>query len=446
VNVPQSTPAAEPVLSLDKVGAGFGERVVLVDIDLEMPPTGMTVIMGPSSVGKSTLLRLICGVAQQSANLKWWGEMRYRGLLAGEYGWPSLVGQDARLLVATVRENLLGSLPRRSEKTPIEQNQMLGGLLGELGAADLLERLDEAVIELDLVDQRRIAILRQVLSDPAVLCADEPCTGLDENDVNPLMDLLRRCARERAVLLASHHQASTRSHADRVVLLASGRIQEDAPSGEFFNQPRSDAAREFIDRGTCDSVSPDATPEMLDESIAPPPPLPETARTAMSAWAGPRGFVWLEKGRLAGTPKPGAVGELEHDLAALKRVGITRLVTLLEKPLGHEDDLRRFGLRAWHSPIDDMAAPDIRQAIEICNRIDIWLEANHGVAVHCLAGHGRTGTLLAAYRIWRGSTAIDAIEEVRRCERRWIQSRVQIEFLEAFERFMNCDDGQATET
>ncbi|MGB0513856.1 MAG: ATP-binding cassette domain-containing protein, partial [Wenzhouxiangellaceae bacterium] len=402
-----STSASAPLLTLDKLGAGFGERVVLVDIDLELPPTGMTVIMGPSSVGKSTLLRLICGVAQQSANLKWWGEMRYGGLLAGERGWPSLVGQDARLLVATVRENLLAGLPGRSEKTPSEQIRILREKLDEFNAGDLLERLDEAVIELKLVDQRRVAILRQMLSDPGLLCADEPCTGLDEQDVNPLMALLRCCARKRAVLLASHHQRSTRRHADRVVLLASGRIQEDAPVDEFFARPRSNAAREFIDRGTCDSVSPDATPEMLDESATTPPPLPESARTAMSAWAGPRGFVWLEKGRLAGTPKPGAVSELEHDLAALKRVGITRLITLLEYPLENQEELRRYGLRAWHSPIDDMAAPEIRQAVEICNRIDIWLEAGHGVALHCLAGHGRTGTLLAAYRVWRGASAID---------------------------------------
>jgi atypical dual specificity phosphatase len=145
--------------------------------------------------------------------------------------------------------------------------------------------------------------------------------------------------------------------------------------------------------------------------------------------------LWLKKGQLAGTPRPGVFHDIEYDLQALKRVGVTKLMTLTERA-PEVEEMKEFGIGNVWSPIPDMRAPSIEQAVEICQRIDTMMEHQEVVAVHCRAGLGRTGTVLAAYLIWEGSTALSALETVRKVEPRWVQSDEQVTFLESFAQTM----------
>lgn len=426
-------------------GVGFGDRVILADIRFELGPFGLTALLGPMGVGKSTLLRAICGFAQQSASFKTWGESRYMGLLPGEAGWPSLVIQDARLFVASVYHNLVSGLAKRDRLNQREQQRKVNAHIEALGCQWLIELFEVPVVELELHQQRIVAILRQTLGQPTVLCVDEPTASLSDVQAIALLDVLKRWSVDHSVLMSSHNQGQVREVADRIVLLAGGRVQESADTVVFFSRPQSRAGQEFVHHGTCTSPRPDAGPEELADNIELPPPLPKQARTAMSAWAGPNGFVWLEKGRLAGTPRPGVVNDLEADLQALARVGVTRLLTLLEAPLNTSELLADYGIEAVHVPIDDMTAPTNVQALGFCRLIDQWIGANEIVAVHCHAGHGRTGTALAAWCIWHGDSAADAIDRLRRIERRWIQSFEQVQFLHGFQCFIRSKTNRSSD-
>ena len=141
--------------------------------------------------------------------------------------------------------------------------------------------------------------------------------------------------------------------------------------------------------------------------------------------------MWLKRGKLAGTPVPGVYFDMEYDLKALQSVGITTLITLTETALD-ETKLAPFGIKSVWEPIADMGAPSIEQAIRICKQIDSLLNQGEVIAVHCRAGLGRTGTVLAAHLVWEGKGALSALEYVRRIEPRWVQSEAQVEFLEAF--------------
>lgn len=138
-------------------------------------------------------------------------------------------------------------------------------------------------------------------------------------------------------------------------------------------------------------------------------------------------FYWLMKDTLAGCSRPGAGNgragasgdrsvrtqeTLDDDLEWLRQRGIGAVLSLTETPLA-EGALERHGLVGLHIPIDDLTAPEPEQLDAALAFIDRQLRERRAVAVHCLMGQGRTGTVLAAYRIRAGHTVPDALAELR---------------------------------
>lgn len=427
----------KPILELQGFGLAYNDRKVLLSIDMAVPDTGITAILGPSGTGKSSLVRTLAGFNDNHPSLLTWGEVNYRGA-----GRPALVMQKAALMVSTVLENLLTSLPQRSSLTRLEQIELLSGFCAGLGQDWVIEKLAHPVTKLEFHEQRAVAILREALARPALLMLDEPTESLGDAEGGKICRLIHEVAALQPVLMISHHLAQTKQLADHVVLISGGKVQESGPTAAFYQSPRSEAGTIFIRSGSCpeDSLEPvveteeeaDCTMESVPQPQRTAPPTP--ALTVKSRFMGPRGFVWLIPGRLAGTPWPGIVRDSDEDLDALRNVGITRLVSLTEIPFD-ETQAARFGIRCANVPIPDMHAPTLAAAYDFCRDTDQWLSNGETVAIHCKAGLGRTGTLLAVYWLWTGQgeySAMQAIEYVRRMESGMIQSQAQVDFLSEF--------------
>lgn len=124
-------------------------------------------------------------------------------------------------------------------------------------------------------------------------------------------------------------------------------------------------------------------------------------------------FYWVIEDALAGCSRPGANGgNLERDLQDLRGRGIGAVLTLTETPLAN-GALEPHGLLGLHLPVDDFHAPTTGQMLESLAFIDEARAEGLAVAVHCLAGQGRTGTVLAAYLVRGGLSASRAIAAVR---------------------------------
>ncbi len=419
-------------LALAGFGAAFGDRVVLSNLDFEIQVPSMNVLMGPAGEGKSTFLRTLAGVNELQAAFRRWGECRFDGKALSEANRPYLVAQHARLLMSTVLENLVSALPNRSELGLAEQRAVIGELLERYGLGCLMDQLRVEAVALPLGLQRRLAIVRGVATGSKILLLDEPAAGLPDEEVAAVTELARQLSQDHGVIVVTHNQQTAQALGGTSFLLAGGRILESAPTAEFFASPQTDAGRTFVATGRCSVASPGTPPEALAEGVTPAPPVPEEHRHAPAASVGPRGFYWIERGLIGGLPRPGIVSELRYDLEGLQRLGVTDLLTLEEAPTVPPDALEAHGVRAEHFPIVDMEPPELEAAQELCKRLVADTAAGSVVAVHCRAGLGRTGTILACYLIEKGVDPLTALERVRRVQPRAIQSDSQVAFLQEY--------------
>ncbi len=152
-----------------------------------------------------------------------------------------------------------------------------------------------------------------------------------------------------------------------------------------------------------------------------------------------RPFYWVIPGKLAGMPFPqldprrqraGGAGPTAYadDLPVLHAAGIQGIASLVEHP-AVEGVYAGAGFSALSLPISDGFAPTRRQVEEFVTFVDDLNARGQAVAVHCHAGLGRTGTMLAAYLITKGSSAAEAIDQVRAAQPSAIETRRQVEFL-----------------
>jgi len=125
--------------------------------------------------------------------------------------------------------------------------------------------------------------------------------------------------------------------------------------------------------------------------------------------------------------------DVDYDLDLLKNVGVTTLITLTEQDFP-QDALTRHGLKNVHLPIADRKAPTPAEMDMLVARMRELMENGKVLAVHCLAGLGRTGTILAAYLVKeKGMSAHGALNQIRRFNRQFVQSDDQEDFLTEYE-------------
>ncbi len=143
----------------------------------------------------------------------------------------------------------------------------------------------------------------------------------------------------------------------------------------------------------------------------------------------PNGFSWVEKPLLAALARPSS----PEDLAWLKQQGIEVLVSLTEDRL-RRDWAENAGLLVFHEPLEDMEAPSQDALDRVVSALQRATQQKMPAAIHCEAGQGRTGVVLAAFFVAKGFTAQNAMGHVRRLRPGSIETDEQAEAVELFAR------------
>jgi glutamate transport system ATP-binding protein len=239
---------ADPLVRLSGVNKWFGDLHVLQDVDLSIGRGEVVVVIGPSGSGKSTLCRTINRLESvQQGEITIDGERlpdegRDLARLRSDVG---MVFQSFNLFAhKTVLENVtLGPVKvRRVARADAEKRAH--ELLDRVGVGAQAEKYPA---QLSGGQQQRVAIARALAMDPKVMLFDEPTSALDPEMVQEVLDVMTTLAKEgMTMLVVTHEMGFARRAAHRVVFMADGEIVEDSTPDDFFTNPSSERAKDFL--------------------------------------------------------------------------------------------------------------------------------------------------------------------------------------------------------
>jgi glutamate transport system ATP-binding protein len=242
--------AVDPLIELRDVNKYFGELHVLRDINLTVGKGEVVVVIGPSGSGKSTLCRAINRLEIiQSGTILLDGqplpeEGKALARLRADVG---MVFQSFNLFAhKTVLQNVsLGQIQVRRRKKD-DADRRSRELLDRVGLADQAPKFPA---QLSGGQQQRVAIARALAMEPKVMLFDEPTSALDPEMINEVLEVMRQLARDgMTMVVVTHEMGFARSAANRVVFMADGGIVEDRAPEEFFTNPSSERARDFLSK------------------------------------------------------------------------------------------------------------------------------------------------------------------------------------------------------
>ena len=246
--VADPTASAAPMISMQQVNKHFGSLHVLKDINLTVNRGQVVVVIGPSGSGKSTLCRTINRLETiDSGTIAIDGDVlpeegRKLAQLRSDVG---MVFQSFNLFAhKTILENvtLAPMKVRKSAKDKARQDAM--ALLERVGVAN---QADKYPAQLSGGQQQRVAIARSLAMSPKVMLFDEPTSALDPEMINEVLAVMTSLAGEgMTMLVVTHEMGFARRASDRVVFMSDGAIVEDAEPAQFFDNPKTDRAKDFL--------------------------------------------------------------------------------------------------------------------------------------------------------------------------------------------------------
>ncbi|MGJ5755229.1 ABC-type multidrug transport system fused ATPase/permease subunit [Streptomyces puniciscabiei] len=228
---------AAPAVRFRQVEFGYGDQKILRGIDLSVPRTGLTAMVGLSGAGKSTVLALVERFLEPDAGrIELFGRDTAHWSLDEQRARIAYVDQAATLLPGSVRDNLLLG------RTDAPDDEQLVAALERVGLAAEVGRLPQGLdtvlggaTNLSGGQRQRLALARALLTDASLVLLDEPSSQLDSLNELKLREVVDEIATDRAVLVVAHRM-STIQHADHVIVLESGQVVDQGTHSDLLER------------------------------------------------------------------------------------------------------------------------------------------------------------------------------------------------------------------
>lgn len=225
----------------------FGDNLVLKGIDLEVKEGEVVVIIGPSGSGKSTFLRCLNRLEKpDEGTVLFNGEAVTRKNITDIRKEMGMVFQHFNLFPHyTIYDNIVLG-PRRNNKkmTKEEKDEMVKTLLGKVALPD---KAFSYPSELSGGQKQRVAIARAMAMNPNCILFDEPTSALDPELIGEVLSVMKELAESgMTMVVVTHEMGFAKEVADRVVVLADGKLLEQGTPDEIFNHPKEERTQKFL--------------------------------------------------------------------------------------------------------------------------------------------------------------------------------------------------------
>lgn len=228
----------EKSIDLENVSYGYEDRQILFDdLNLTIEKGKVTAIVGPSGVGKTTLINLILGLYEATG-----GRILIDGVSLQEFKvetWLSRIGfvsQDPFIYHATITDNIIFGRNGHSVEQVVEAAKIANahGFISELPEG-YETVVGERGMKLSGGQQQRVAIARALLDDPEILILDEATSSLDSISEKLVQEAIENASRDRTVLIIAHRLSTVR-YADKIIVLDAGRVVEEGSHQELIRR------------------------------------------------------------------------------------------------------------------------------------------------------------------------------------------------------------------
>lgn len=236
------------ILKIQNLQKYYGNHHVLKDINLEIKQKEVVVILGPSGCGKSTLLRCINGLEEIAdgiiyvedekidKNYKKWTQIRQKiGMVFQSYELFDHLNVEQNILLGPLK------VQKRNKEEVLKEAKYW------LERVGLLHKLKAYPKELSGGQKQRIAIVRSLCMNPDIMLFDEVTAALDPEIVREVLDVILNLAKDgMTMLIVTHEMGFAKAVADRIVFMDDGKIVEISKPDEFFQNPKTDRAKKFL--------------------------------------------------------------------------------------------------------------------------------------------------------------------------------------------------------
>ncbi|RXI22171.1 amino acid ABC transporter ATP-binding protein [Pediococcus pentosaceus] len=242
---------AKEIIKIENLTKKYGKNTILKDISAEVKDGDIISVIGPSGAGKSTFLRCLTLLEKPTAGVvslegedltkKTQKEIEHVREKVG------MVFQNFNLFPnMTVLKNITLAPIRVKGLSETKANQQALSLLDQVGLSDKAEAYPD---NLSGGQRQRVAIARALAMKPDVMLFDEPTSALDPEMVGEVLDVMRQLAKSgMTMVVVTHEMGFAQSVSNQIWFMENAGIQEKSTPEEFFSNPKTDRAKEFLSK------------------------------------------------------------------------------------------------------------------------------------------------------------------------------------------------------